>query len=1040
MLEEQWQKWQALPAATRRGVLATLMLLDGGIGLLYGSSLLDLGIGGDLLWLSQSVEFIIGGLLLLHAAIEHLTGNYRNTTIAAVPLVILLVIGACLELLFRGRDDTANVIFNLTSLSFTGLYWAAAYLSIAAGLTLTYKVQRFGNFAQAEMMLFGAFVAITLMWSVPFEAGVGAVKDGELAWELLIWACVAAFFLTGLLGVLIDRLVYRRFRSKHAIPQVMMIASLGVSMVLRALLYLRYGAKMRLFVPDRDWRLVDSSFHFDTALLKFHFGLREQIPFYEWVTVKTNGDPYLYALVYSKALLIIGVFAAVLLLLLLLNRTRLGRQMRAVADNPDLAASSGIHVERIHATSAFLSAGISGLGGVLFAMVTRVNPEVGLSILLPSFAVVVLGTMGSVRGAMIAAIIVGFVRASSEPVLVGIGNPLDRASFSAFGEIMPYIFLIGVLMVMPQGLGDALGKWTIERHRRRAERGEQAGGMGPMQFTFVACSAIMLLLALSALYPDRSYPRPVLWLLLLGGVALLGLAAWLPRKREAPGRQVALTPVGPVRRLVDGLHGARQGALDALDRSLSAVYRHAGALTARLTGLLVGARGYYSIPDGVRDAVAAPGRLWHSFAPYGRESERGSWLAFAVMLLFLLWIGWSLPSVTAFSKSMQVARLVVLVSIFGLMAFSLNLHTGFTGMTNFGVIFFVGLGGITVALLSVPDDRPGGHGWSPFAALLFGVLLAAAAGYLLAYPTARLRMDYFAIVTISLGEILRVSLLAEPMLAAGTPTSAVGISNYDLPLEGWWEGGASATVGGWLGLGQPAAYHLLLAALAFAALLVVWLLLETMLNAPWGRVLRAIREDEEVAKHHGHDVLRNKAYSLALGAGIAGLAGGLWVWLNGAVFPEFISPVKSTFLVWAAFIVGGRANNRGMIIGAFIIVLVDMLFNAMVAAQGDTSAAFHDKAMWMEGGFAWWITDVMGIFTSDLSISEVFGDSVTLGAAGFAYIKLGLVGLVIVVSLQLSAKGLLPEVPSRPEDPAGGLVGEPAGATGSGAEPGGEAK
>ena len=105
MLEEQWQKWQALPAATRRGVLAMLMLLDGGIGLLYGSSLLDLGIGGDLLWLSQSVEFIIGGLLLLHAAIEHLTGNYRNTTIAAVPLVILLVIGACLELLFRGRDE-----------------------------------------------------------------------------------------------------------------------------------------------------------------------------------------------------------------------------------------------------------------------------------------------------------------------------------------------------------------------------------------------------------------------------------------------------------------------------------------------------------------------------------------------------------------------------------------------------------------------------------------------------------------------------------------------------------------------------------------------------------------------------------------------------------------------------------------------------------------------------------------------------------------------------------------------------------------------
>ena len=100
LLEEQWQKWQALPAATRRGVLATLMLLDGGIGLLYGSSLLDLGIGGDLLWLSQSVEFIIGGLLLLHAVVERLTGNYRTAAITAIPLIILLVLGACFELLF----------------------------------------------------------------------------------------------------------------------------------------------------------------------------------------------------------------------------------------------------------------------------------------------------------------------------------------------------------------------------------------------------------------------------------------------------------------------------------------------------------------------------------------------------------------------------------------------------------------------------------------------------------------------------------------------------------------------------------------------------------------------------------------------------------------------------------------------------------------------------------------------------------------------------------------------------------------------------
>jgi branched-subunit amino acid ABC-type transport system permease component len=155
-----------------------------------------------------------------------------------------------------------------------------------------------------------------------------------------------------------------------------------------------------------------------------------------------------YFLQYTKAGLIFGVFASVILLLILLNLSRLGKQMRAVADNPHLAASSGINVERIHATTAFLAAGVSGFGGVLFGMYTRVNPEVGLSILLPAFAVIVLGTLGSVRGALIASIIVGLVRTLSETALYGIGPALERPSYSEFGEAMPYMFLIGVLMMM----------------------------------------------------------------------------------------------------------------------------------------------------------------------------------------------------------------------------------------------------------------------------------------------------------------------------------------------------------------------------------------------------------------------------------------------------------------------------------------------------------------------------------------------------------------------------------------------------------------
>ena len=120
---------------------------------------------------------------------------------------------------------------------------------------------------------------------------------------------------------------------------------------------------------------------------------------------------------------------------------------------------------------------------------------------------------------------------------------------------------------------------------------------------------------------------------------------------------------------------------------------------------------------------------------------------------------------------MQVARIVTLLGIFSLASFSLNLHTGITGMTNFGVIFFVGVGAVVVGLLCAPVET-NGYGWNPWMATIFAVSISAAAGWLLAYPTARLRMDYFAIVTISLGEMLRISLQAEPLLRAGTVTSS----------------------------------------------------------------------------------------------------------------------------------------------------------------------------------------------------------------------------------------------------------------------------
>ena len=355
-------------------------------------------------------------------------------------------------------------------------------------------------------------------------------------------------------------------------------------------------------------------------------------------------------------------------------------------------------------------------------------------------------------------------------------------------------------------------------------------------------------------------------------------------------------------------------------------------------------------------------------------------------------------------------------------------------MTNFGVIFFAGIGAITLGLLTIEKEicnatsgvcfETGGYGMSPFQGLIAAILVSGVAGWLLAYPTANLRMDYFAIVTISLGEIVRISMKAEPLLRAGTGTTAIGITQYDLPFEEWWQSSMDDTVGRWLklenadGVLQAAPYVVLLAVIALLSFIFIWILLEKILSSPWGRILRAIREDEEVTMHHGHNVFRNKAMSLALGGAIAGFGGAIWAWLNMSILDDFINPVNSTFLIWAAFIVGGRGNNRGMVIGAYIIVLTEFVFNLMVVARGDIDSQFHGSVSGIDEFFSWFILDVIGLVNSDLSIIEPFGSvDPDLLKINLVYLKLVMIGLVILVSLLFSSKGLIPEVPKRPDNP-----------------------
>ena len=1235
MMESARSAWNSLPRGQRRLIISLAIMVDAWVGLRYGFGSLNLldkvlsgGIPNDMVWLLQIVIAISGGFMLIKILFDDVPEHpIRSIGIACSPLFLLFIVYLTLDILFKGMSDDAIITLDLISISVGTLTWSTTYLAIAVGLTLTYKVQRYGNFAQSEFFMIGMYLSMVMVWVDQFYPLASAPRDGVLVWSLLLWTIIGAFVLTGIAGIVIDRLVYRGFRQKNASPQVMMIASLGIALILRALVYLRFGAGKKMFEPDADWRVPSLRWDIPTTKLRFYLGDRsidegstytlnscdaeggERIvvegskPLFETYDLATNCvDQATTGYAYYKGAMPAVIFISVILLLILLNKTRLGRRMRAVADNPDLAASSGINVENVQMTSAFLSAGLSGMGGAIFAMTLRFTPETAFSLLLPSFAVIVLGTIGSIPGAIIGSLIVGFVRALSSPVLIGIGQPLGRSNYTALDGVMPYIFLIAILMIMPEGIGDAYEKWKVNRLRKRAEqvsapnkktgavlaflptgmfglhnmqqRKESRGQsmmiasigayvfhrlsnfIGANSFSEGACSQtcqdnegvssnLELVTGRSdgtlvitdspfteanidsppsdvAPYLHESWAAEHLqsmnekWYDLMSGemmlldiISTLGdiiwpalpLLVWFVAIVEGvyllQGRDD--DPLRPIISKFEDATSSTGPGFSNLTISMKQLGTHLDSIPKKVGPIID------SLTDNLRRPFSR-GEVDRSggdhLAIYGRESPKGSWIMFGVfmfiLLLFLAWLPVAEQDGMRFIKVLQVSNVLVTLSIFALMAFSLNLHTGVTGMVNFGVIFFVGIGSIVVGILSAPSELHG-YDWPVIPATIVAILVAALAGWMLAYPTARLRMDYFAIVTISLGEIVRVLLAGEPLLRAGSWGSSIGISRYTLPGESWWFCGSdvpnkaplagldatlgtaddiiqrmepsdcreavdlsspAVSIGDLMNLGEPAPYMLLLAVIGILSTIFVWWLLDTILASPWGRILRAIREDEEVAQHHGHDVLTHKAASLALGAAIAGFAGALWAWKLTGFQPNHMMPARSTFLVWAAFIVGGAANNRGMVVGAFIIVLMEFVFNVLVAGQGSSDLPLHTTAGHIDSLFEWLVVDswevvniflvlaLLGWLTNRAGLREVgFAGAVTFTFTGLmmgqrsidetfsgglqadmAYVKVLLIGFLILFSLKFNPKGLLPEVPSRPDRPqaaeAGGEGGD----------------
>jgi len=247
----------------------------------------------------------------------------------------------------------------------------------------------------------------------------------------------------------------------------------------------------------------------------------------------------------------------------------------------------------------------------------------------------------------------------------------------------------------------------------------------------------------------------------------------------------------------------------------------------------------------------------------------------------------------------------IFAGIYTIFALGLQLNVGFTGIQNFGQAGFMAIGAYTMAILTAEE------GMNFWLTLPISVLVTIAFGLLVGLPSLRLRADYFAIATIAFAEAIRLIALNARELTNG----AQGIFGFDDSWDSISESIEDFIVDlGWTDV--PSLFPLFLVTWGIAVLLMFTL--TRVQGTPWGRVLRAIREDEDAARALGKNAFSYKLQSLAIAATIGAVAGWLLAIQLAFVVPDEFQPVV-TFIGYVVLVLGGLANYWGVAVGAIIL-------------------------------------------------------------------------------------------------------------------------
>jgi len=280
----------------------------------------------------------------------------------------------------------------------------------AIGLTLVYGILRFANFAHGDLMTAGAFIAFFLVTGLFPWLGIPDTTFGSLSFG---WRMAFAFpigmFCVAVVSILLDRILYRPLRLKRSGSVILAMSALGASFIIRMIVLILWGADYRLYRPGVLRPAI-------------------QLP----LEIKIRPD---------QIFLLLVVLTLVILLYLFLQRTKMGKAMRATSDNMELARVSGIDTERVIIWTWGIGGALAGAGGILYGIDVQLHSGMGWNFLLPLFAATIMGGIGNMYGALIGGLVMGVAQQVSTAYLLPTYKPA-----------VAFIVMIVILLVRPQGI------------------------------------------------------------------------------------------------------------------------------------------------------------------------------------------------------------------------------------------------------------------------------------------------------------------------------------------------------------------------------------------------------------------------------------------------------------------------------------------------------------------------------------------------------------------------------------------------------------